>query len=205
MHTNITAVNKQRLSFKIFSRQMQFFQSNIIIKYFKIFLNFDICFGCHPIDLRSILQFIFSSSDNGILVAGANTSKIIQGQIHDRYTAKPLGFHEGSLIAGSVRILVTGPDSLFSGIGVVRLKSIAAVLLGWIADASQFSRRVFGQPGAHLGVGKQTRFIGVRSRSARAIGHNRRHAGNLAFGCQFPRASVSGDADDNLTTGGAVL
>lgn len=163
--------------------------------------NFD-----RPIVFGSFhLQLVFSSSDDRILVSGANTSEIIQGQIDDRYTAESLRFHERSFIAGGVWILVTHPDAFRSSVRVVGLISVTAIFLGRVTDTSKSSSRVLGQFGAHLCIRQQSRLAGVGSWGTRTVGHDGRHAGNLAFVCQFPRASMCGDTDDNSTTGSAVL
>lgn len=157
------------------------------------------------LSILACLQLILGSTDNWVLVTGANTPKIIQGQIHDRHTAECFRLDERGLVAGGVRVFVSCPDSFFISVAVVWLISVATVLLGRITDASKSTCTVFSQSGAHLRVRQQSWFISLRSWSACAVGHDGRHTGNLTVGCQLPSASVSRDADNDLATRSTVL
>lgn len=86
--------------------------------------------------LAPSLQLVLGRSHEGILVAGADAPEVVQGEIHDRDAAEPLGLDERGLVAGGVRVLVTRPDPLLARVAVVGLVSVAAVLLGRVADAS---------------------------------------------------------------------
>ncbi|KYM94962.1 hypothetical protein ALC62_14557, partial [Cyphomyrmex costatus] len=151
------------------------------------------------------LQLIFSSFNDRIFVAVANTSEIVQRQIHNRHAAETLGLHECCFVTSGVRILVTCPEPLSSSFTIIRLISVAAVLLGWVTDSSQTSCRVLGQFGAHFGVGQQSWFVGVRPWGTWTFGHDGRHSGNLAVFRQFPRASVRRNTDDDLAAGSSIL
>lgn len=153
-------------------------------------------FNVHRIVFNNFLQLVFGASDDRVLVSGADTTEVVQGQIVDKNTTQTFRLGVGSLIASCVRILITDPDSVISSVLIVRLEGIAAIFLGWITNTSQTTYSGFCQPGAHLSVREKSWRVCVWSFGSRTLGDYRWYPWYLTVRRELPCPGVCWDSHD---------
>lgn len=161
----------------------------------------------HLLDSLSsnFLQLVLGAPYYGILVPGADTAEVVQRQVVNGHPAQAFRLGVGRLVPSRVRILVTHPNSILARVLVVRLVSVAAILLGRVADASQTAHRGLCQPGANFRVREEARRIGMRPFSPRPVRHDGRHPWYLTVRRELPRTGVGWYPNNDLRAGSPVL